>query len=345
MRIKNPIAIDGARKYAGPPVVKTFQMLRRHTSPVLSRYHDLWNELHSGQITTQDQFDNWLERLPNKDCDCRAWVKEHIANNPPRFSDMPKYGWELHNAVNRKLSKRDFSWWEFAIRYDLDLPIQPETSSIIAVTSFAPDRLERQTVCLDSWVKLGLRVVSVNSQSEIDSMKDGYPQVSKWIATEFEKTPNINSLIDVAVSESSPILIVNSDIEIYGDQDRLAKLIQDRKNAVGVRHNYETRPSESNQEQWGVDAFIVYPEQAPLINRADFRIGVPMWDWWLPWEIDRIGGDCEWIDEPYFFHKSHDVAWDQATCNEKKNYFAKRFGFVDFIKWRRNKSFEGCFAT
>ncbi len=113
MRIKNPIVSKGTHRYDGPPTRKTFQMVRRHTNPVLSRYHELWNEMHSGRVTTQSLFDNWLERVPSKDCGCREWLRRYIAKNEPRFDDMAMYGWQLHNSVNEKLDKPQFSWEDF----------------------------------------------------------------------------------------------------------------------------------------------------------------------------------------------------------------------------------------
>ena len=73
-------------------------------------------------------------------------------------------------------------------------------------------------------------------------MASDYPQVAKWIATEFEITPKINSLLDVAVVEDTAILIINSDIEIYGDQSRLTDLVAKGKNRFGIRHSYQLQP-------------------------------------------------------------------------------------------------------
>lgn len=303
----------------------------------ISFYRDLWQELHT-QTKTKEQFEAWVKKVPNFGCGCANWLADYIAKTPPPNSDLAEYGFELHNAVNTKLGKPLFSWLEFAIKCRIDLiPNQPKLSGLVAVTSLAPHRLERQSVCLNSWKQFGLDIVSVNSEAEIESMASSYPQVSRWVSAEFEKTPKINSLIDVA--RESPILLINSDIEIFGNQSRLLELVASRKNSIGIRHNYEGHPNEATRELWGLDAFMIYPEQVEKLSRVDFTIGKPMWDYWLATELEAMG-DCEWIGEPYFYHRAHPVAWTQEECTAAHEAYAKRFEAMDWAAWRRSKPFS-----
>ncbi len=310
-------------------------------SVLIDRFREGWREIHTATDQTVARLNQIIASLPSTGCSCN--YAEALEAVPVREHDWFKWSVDLHNWVSRKLGKRTLSY-EDALRvwFPQKAGKQPKTSSLIAVTSLAPHRLDRQSVCLDSWKQLGIDVVSVNSQAEIESMAADYPQVSKWIHAEYARTPRINSLLDVTVSEDLPSLLVNSDIEIYGDQARLIDLVEARKCAIGVRHNYALHPVEAKQEMWGLDAFLVYPEQVEQCHRTDFAIGVPMWDWWLPWELHRVGAECEWIEEPFFFHKNHPQAWSEATCVQQKAYFADLFGPVDFIKWRQARSFEGC---
>ena len=177
------------------------------------------------------------------------------------------------------------------------------------------------------------RLACTFHQSDRVHLKCVYPQVAKWIVAEFEVTPKINSLLDVAVAEDTAILVINSDIEIYGDQSRLTDLVANRKNGFGIRHNYETQPGDATIEQWGLDAFLVYPAQVRRLSRVEFSIGKPMWDYWLPWELEQIE-ECEWITIPYFFHRSHPVAWTQEECTSAHEAFAAQFGPMDWTQWR-----------
>lgn len=308
---------------------------------LLDRFHKGWRDIHTASDQTVARLNQIIATLPSTGCACN--YAEALEAVPVREDDWFNWSVDLHNWVNAKLNKRALSY-DDALRvwFPERVDRQPKTSSLIAVTSLAPHRLDRQSICLDSWINAGLDVVSVNSQTEIESMATDYPQVTKWIPAEFVRTPRINSLLDVAVTEDSPILLINADIEMYGDQKRLIDLVAARRAAVGVRHNYDSLHCDAKMELWGLDAFLVYPEQVSQFHRTEFAIGVPMWDWWLPWELNRVGGESEWIAERFFFHKNHQQAWSEETCIQQKAYFAELFGPVDFIKWRQARSFEGC---
>lgn len=288
----------------------------------------------------------WRSKVPKGSCDCVTFLDKYTSDpkTQPRFDDWFRWTFELRNAIRTQKLKLPAWDWSLALkewRPHLAWGQQPEIEDFVAVTSLAPHRFERQSVVLDSWKRFGLKIVSVNTYEECQTIKNDYPQVSGWVHCESDrKTPRINSLLDISTNWGVPVLVINSDIEIHGDQARLIDLIKSRKSAIGVRHNYDSHPGESNQEMWGLDAFLVYPEQVLLIHRTDFAIGVPMWDWWLPWELNRIRAKCDWIEEPFFFHKNHQQAWSIETCEQQKAYFADRFGFVEFIKWRQERRFE-----
>lgn len=307
--------------------IPTFSELQREL------FGALWDEIHTRENPDAEWFATWRARVPSfSDCGCSVFLDDYCVINPPRFDNFPRWSWELHNAVNAKLGRALFPWWSYVARYR---PRQSPITGLVAVTSLSPNRFQRQTICLDSWRKLGLEIIAVNSQDEIDSMRKLYP-VAKWIPTECQGHPRINSLIEVAASENTAILIINADIEIYGDQSRLLESVASRKNLIGIRHNYDSQPGESTIEPWGLDAFTVYPEQVASIPRVEFTIGKPMWDYWLPWEFEKLG-ECDWITEPYFFHRSHPVAWSQAECTSAHEAFAKQFGPMNWIEWRMSR--------
>jgi len=81
-----------------------------------SEYHALWNELHKN-VRTKEQFEAWVNRVPSFGCSCASWLKDYLAKNPLPDGDLAEYGFHLHNAVNQKLSKPEFSWTEFETKY------------------------------------------------------------------------------------------------------------------------------------------------------------------------------------------------------------------------------------
>ena len=301
-------------------------------------FRALWDEIHTKQNPTREWFETWRAKVPNfSGCGCGDFLRDYCIANPPRFKDFPRWSWELHNAVNAKLERGLFSWSKFLCRYPIQ---QPPISDFVAVTSLAPHRFDRQTEVLNSWVKFGLKIVSVNTFAEFEAIGSDYPQVSAWMHSESDcKTQRINSLLDVATRWELPVLLINSDIEIYGDQSRLISLARARKSAIGIRFNYDSSPLDSTSERWGLDAYLVYPEQVARLPRVDWAIGKPMWDYWLAWELNRLGGSPEWIGDPYFFHKSHPVAWTQEECTKSHLVFNEQFEPMDWAAWRAGQPF------
>jgi len=84
--------------------------------PLDNIYHKLWDEIHSVNFTPE-QFDEWKAKVPQLGCSCVAWLKEYLVSNPPQFGDWPTYAWKLHNAVNKKLGKPEFSWADCQNKY------------------------------------------------------------------------------------------------------------------------------------------------------------------------------------------------------------------------------------
>jgi len=79
-------------------------------------YYALWNELHT-EVRTAEQFEAWVKRVPSFGCSCASWLKDYLAKNPLPDGDLAEYGWTLHNSVNAKLGKPEFSWAEFETKY------------------------------------------------------------------------------------------------------------------------------------------------------------------------------------------------------------------------------------
>jgi hypothetical protein len=182
----------------------------------------------------------------------------------------------------------------------------------IAVTSLSPSEssFERQSKALESWVKFGLTIVSVNQASEISKLKRLYPQVDQWIRCK-ERVPLIRTLATVAVKLDRTILLINSDIEVYGQHERLAEHLADpMSQTVGIRFNYANGDYESAViEPHGLDVFSFTPAMARSLPGSPLCIGKPVWDYWVPCHFRSLGYKFNFIGDPMFFHSKHDIQW------------------------------------
>lgn len=222
---------------------------------------------------------------------------------------------------------------------------QAPIASVVAVTSISPNpaSFDKQAIAIDSWQQLGLTVYSVNTSTEINQLQDQFPGV-QWIINDepsdgFYTTPTqpINRLIDVSLDLNKPILLINSDIRIYGSQSRLLEAVALGQSLIGIRYNFASDPGDSIAEQWGLDAFLLYPDQVSSLARVPYAVGRPMWDYWLAWSLDRLPRAVDWVTEPYFFHMAHPVAWSDTDATLGHVYFAEHFEVVDWGLWRPSK--------
>lgn len=225
---------------------------------------------------------------------------------------------------------------------------QPEISSFVAVTALShlEKHKKNQPRCLDSWKNLGLTIYAVNTDEQIDLLKDYYPQVDYWIpnndvATKYKApTQKISSLLQVSVLIDKPILLINSDIEIYGDQKVLLDCFDEKYVVVGIRQNYLDITRHSKIEDYGLDAFLLYPEIVKKLPHMHYGIGKPFWDYWLPYSCINLGYRTKWIGEPYFYHEVHPVHWTQPEWHMGRIWFENLFNIeVDWGAWRKRQPF------
>jgi len=311
-------------------------------------YHKHWREWHTIANPSWVWLLDWIERIPGcvtcKD-DMRRWIEV----NRPRFDDWTAYSCEGHNHVNRKLLKPELTVEEAKERWKnssyVYLPNadrqQPSIECVVAVTSIGPKHFEKQLEAVATWKRLGLTVVSVNTSEEIDKLREVFTQVDEWIANDVlgtfyaKPTQPINRLLDVAIAKQKPVLLINSDIRIIGDQSTIVDIVKAGKSAIGIRHNFKDSPTDAIQEVWGLDAFLVWPDQVSKLPEVVFSVGRPMWDYWLGWILGRDKRETEWIGRPYFFHLAHPVAWTNEDCQRGHKHFVSKFGPCNWMAWRQ----------
>ena len=95
-------------------VAKQRELLRQRRDELTRQ---LWAELHSKTNPTKEWFANWLKRVPSFGCKCRDAFEAIIKANPPRFDDWFAWTVEVHNAVNRKLGRKEWTLDEAVARW------------------------------------------------------------------------------------------------------------------------------------------------------------------------------------------------------------------------------------
>lgn len=299
----------------------------------------------------------WEDGIPNVGCKCRQHWQEIRSKLPPRMGSRQEFfewGVGVHNEVNRlpHLSKPILSYAEAKLANGIGEPIefgqQLPITEFVAVTSlsFLPKHREVQTRCLDSWRRFGLQIAAVNTPGEIEQLRPLYPQVARWRPSDDQSqfyswpTQRINALCRAVTDQ--PFMVINSDIELHGPQQRLLDILHSGKVGVGIRYNYQGQWWHGKREGWGIDAFLMRPEQAATLPDLPFAIGRPMWDYWLPYHFDQHKIAMEWIGEPLFFHAAHPVHWSQEDLQYGRRLLEETYGRKeDWSTLRKRWPFEG----
>jgi hypothetical protein len=109
------------------PLDENRPALLQDCSPLAAAGPRLWRELHERKWTEFSRVENgrWLRNFHHrvnlmKGCNCwRGWLGILAKHIPPlvKPEGMERWGWEVHNAVNARLSKPPFSWEQFCRRY------------------------------------------------------------------------------------------------------------------------------------------------------------------------------------------------------------------------------------
>lgn len=208
---------------------------------------------------------------------------------------------------------------------------------MIALTSISPKHINdgMQKHAVDSWVALGMKVVSMNNKSEIELIKEDYPNV-EFVAThrtmeKLYKRPlvNINALIDYAKDQDEDqFMIINSDIIIKDVHGMLPSIKGKMDTGVTMvkRRDFEHDINQSRVFESGIDIFFIHKKFLNIFAQGVYCIGECWWDYWIPYTIIENGIPLHKLNEAFAFHKMHNIQYDMY-----------KWGWIsEYFKWEKN---------
>jgi len=185
----------------------------------------------------------------------------------------------------------------------------------IAVATSIPPRLVRenaghriddeyQKLCIRSLVECGFRVVSVNSDDEIETLAPRFPEVnfvktnrnaSAWTG---RKNPYIADLLSALADAPEPVVgVVNSDLIFESStvwREGLASLaVLDDTIVIGHRYDATSLLTGTFRRFWpGFDYFFFAKSFVGVLTEdaMPFAMGLPFWDYWLPAAAGKARG-------------------------------------------------------
>jgi hypothetical protein len=192
---------------------------------------------------------------------------------------------------------------------------------VLAITSIAPGHknFDNQLKAVESWSKAGYEVVSMNSEEEIEKLKD-FTGV-KFVSTHrhnkvmFGKPyVTVSAIIDYLKEvKSEHSLIINSDI-IISDVNNITeslKAISEEGIIVMNRGDFEGDMSKAKTYDKGFDGFFIHGKYLDVFPQTILCLGQCHWDFWLPYIASMGGVKLVKLREPYIFHAMHNVQYSK----------------------------------
>jgi hypothetical protein len=207
--------------------------------------------------------------------------------------------------------------------------------SILVATSLAPGKREDvQRRALASWRALGFEIVSFNSALEIARLQPAFPEVvfhDPGRTAEFSTGKPLIFVADILAwfKEKGPRVcgIVNSDILLDppGDLAAFARAEALGSLVIGTRVEIEEiEQRQGKRNLWGFDLFFFDRALIDVFVDHKFCLGMPFWDYWMPFTAALHGLPLKQIDTDVAFHMAHDEAWTSQR-------FLYSHMFVEFL--------------
>lgn len=164
-------------------------------------------------------------------------------------------------------------------------PATPQPLTIY--TSLMPRRLDVQKAAIDSWLRAGFVVRSVNIRKEIDELAPSFPNIDfiEFVSEDGFLVP-IAHLCHLMAADENPIVgLVNSDI-IFLDPKKLLRTLQtEHRHSLVFGHRYDLQsPADTIGRPYreGFDYFFMEREDWRKLAGTHLLMGAPWWDYWVP---------------------------------------------------------------
>lgn len=211
---------------------------------------------------------------------------------------------------------------------------------ITIATSITPNNFYLQRVALDSWIKSGFKVISLNSATESAVVAKNFPDIPLTIVSRTAEPttgkPYIffdDVLSVLSVADSDICGIINSDILLKVDSG-FADFVAETVGTgflFGSRIDVDSvRDIDGEKFIYGFDYFFFKRPAINIFPSSVFCLGVPWWDYWALLVPIASGLICKELISPIAFHVRHETKWAGELFDEYGKIFYENIG--SFLK-------------
>lgn len=210
---------------------------------------------------------------------------------------------------------------------------------ITIATSIIPRNFELQRIAIDSWLRLGFKVISLNSADEAKAVTHQFPDIPIKIvdrSAEVETGKPYIYFDDVCAAlftEKSEVCgIINSDVLLRADYGFAEFVVGTVGNGLlfGSRLDVDSfEGTDGEKFIYGFDFFFFNREVLTLFPETNFCLGVPWWDYWAPLVPMLKGIPCKELISPIAFHPKHETKWAGELFTDYGRLFADKLTLLD----------------
>lgn len=161
----------------------------------------------------------------------------------------------------------------------------------ILVTSIKLDNIENQRLAIESWLRLGFSVSSLNTLSDVEKLRPQFKDVDFFAVQENIQTEHGKSsigMMDVIAflgqHGSSVCGLINPDVYWRATPAATQFLLEEAKNSMVLAHRTEAGSLDDVTGdicKLGFDVFLFDKAVLGILPASEFRFGQPWWDYWL----------------------------------------------------------------
>ena len=197
------------------------------------------------------------------------------------------------------------------------------------VTSVAPHNVENQRRAMDSWLRAGFSVTSLNAAAEIDRCREFFPElqfhpVGRDANAECGRPlVYLDDVFAFLRNTGADICgLINSDIHLRADTAAIDYVLEQARGSLLLTCRTDVESLEDRTGEvfkHGIDVFFFDKGILDLVPSSKFCLGQPWWDYWLPTCVLGMQKQIalKLVTFPFIAHVRHASNWDYDRNFEK----------------------------
>lgn len=196
---------------------------------------------------------------------------------------------------------------------------------VTLVTSLTPHRLDIQQRAVNSWLRPGIRVLSVNTAAETALLSPLFPQIEFLVSQSDTRAAfgrplvPIDDLVAALRASGSPTTgILNSDIILEETDRPLLDLLRSDFEGMRLAHRMDEDGGHRMTYGCGYDLVMFPAHLITILQGSGLSLGMTWWDYWLPIRLLIEGIPLAMIEPTPAVHTYHPPAWrleDNSTSS------------------------------